>query len=259
MKLPDFLIIGGMRCGTTSLHEMLRGHPNLCFPPKKEVHFFDKRNRQLGTSIQEYAALFASCPGSKLCGEATPDYLYTDGCDRFIHQVIPRVKLIIILRDPLQRTWSHYLFSEFKQVETLGFRAALNKEAERLQVKSDHSDIFFSYLQRSQYMEHIVRFEALFGRDQIKILFLEELIQNTRPVLADLLHFLEVGDTSKLSEVPHLNRIVKPRRMLQRVLTMFAFVSPTTMSHRDRRYLQSYFAEYDHRLSSWLGRALPWG
>lgn len=256
MKLPDFLIIGGMRCGTTSLHEMMRGHPNLCFPSKKEVHFFDKRNSQLGVSVQEYGTLFTPCSVDKLCGEATPDYLSTEGCDRFICEVIPSVKLIIILRNPVDRAWSHYLFSEYKKVETLEFRAALNTEEERLKIKSDHSDIFFSYLQRSLYIEHILRFETLFGRAQIKILFLEELIQNTRRVLADVFYFLGLMDTPSLAKAPHLNRTLKSRGVLKMAFPMFA--SSAVISSPDRQYLKSYFKEHDERLASWLGRKLPW-
>ena len=246
-----------MRCGTTSLHQMLRAHPSLCFPQKKEIHFFDKRNPQLGDSVERYGELFTTCSSEKLCGEATPDYLTTEGCDRHIQTVIPQTKLVIILRNPVDRTWSHYLFSEFKRVETLGFREALDREVERLKIKSDHSDIFYSYLQRSRYIDHVVRFETLFGREQIIIVFLEELIRNPRSVLADLLHFLGLGDTSLMVAVPHLNRMVKPGNVWNRLLPGLA-VPPRTISQSDRRYLESYFAEYNHRLSSWLGRALPW-
>lgn len=256
MRLPDFLIIGGMRCGTTSLHSLLREHPKLCFPPKKEIHFFDKRNSELGTSVQRYAALFAACPGDCLCGEATPDYLTTEGCDRFIHDVAPRAKLIILLRNPIDRAWSHYLFSEFKQVETLDFRAALDQETERLQIKSNHSDIFFSYLQRGRYLEHITRFEALFGHEQLKVLFFEELIMNTRLVLDDLLQFLGLSDSSMLGKVPHLNKIVNSRGILNRIFSRFT--SPPVMPDPDRQYLRSYFADPNERLASWLDRALPW-
>lgn len=256
MRLPDFLIIGGMRCGTTSLHNLLRGQPGLCFPPKKEVHFFDRRNAQLGTSVERYAALFASCADVKLCGEATPDYLYTNDCDKLIYEVAPQIKLIIILRNPVDRTWSHYLFSVFKQVEKLGFREALTEEGTRLAIKSNHSDIFFSYLMRSRYMEHIRRFEVLFGRKQLKVLFLEELIHSTRSVLHDLLSFLGRQDSLILDEVPHMNRIVRSRSLIGRLLP--ALAATKAMPRSDRKYLQLYFAEHNAQLAHWLGRTLPW-
>ena len=245
-----------MRCGTTSLHELLRRQPGLCFPPKKEVHFFDKRNPELGTSVKRYAALFTSCAEDSKCGEATPDYLSTEGCDRFIHDLIPQAKLVIILRNPVQRTWSHYLFSEYKGVETLAFRAAIAEEAERLKIKSNHTDIFFSYLQRSRYMEHIERYEVLFGRDRLWILFLEELIHNPRSVVDDLLRFLGVHDRLMSDEIPHLNRVVKSHRGVRGLL--HRLIPTRAMCSSDRLYLQSYFADHNARLSAWLGRALPW-
>ena len=274
-RLPDFLIIGGMRCGTTSLHELLRRQPSLWFPVKKEVHFFDKRNPDFGYSLDDYKRLFASCPADKLCGEATPDYLSSDGCDKFIHEVIPDAKLIVILRDPVERTWSHYLFSVLHKVESLDFIPALQEEADRLKIKSDHTDIFFSYLQRSHYVEHLERFEALFGRDQLKILFFEELLSETGTVLLEVLSFLGLPTTPVLIELPHLNkmsnlyRVVSKQRALgnkranlfNRVLSRLnpgLMKQKQKLSLRDEDYLRSYFFEHNERLEAWLGRPLPW-
>ena len=70
MNVPDFLIIGGMRCGTTTLHELLRRQSSIFFPETKEVHFFDKRNIDLGVSGEDYSDLFSACPVNNLTGEA---------------------------------------------------------------------------------------------------------------------------------------------------------------------------------------------
>lgn len=260
LRRPDFLIIGGMRCGTTSLHELLRLQPDLYLPPKKELHFFDKRNPDLGSSVAKYEKLFASCPSERLCGEATPDYLTTEGCDGFIRQVIPSAKLVILLRDPVVRAWSHYRFSSYKKVETLDFRAALDKETERLEIKSNHSDIFFSYLQRSRYIEHIVRFESLFERSQMKVLFFEELVKDTRETLSELLAFLGLTDTRPGGRLPHLNKVGRARTALGGISTLVdsVLLQNRNVPRAERSYLQSYFAEYNDKLSDWLGRPLPW-
>ena len=274
-KLPDFLIIGGMRCGTTSLHELLRQQPSLWFPTKKEVHFFDRRNPDVGTSIDDYKRLFAGCPVDKLCGETTPDYLSSEGCDKYIHEVIPNAKLVVILRDPVERTWSHYLFSVLHKVETLDLRTALQEETERLKVKSDHTDIFFSYLQRSRYVEHLLRFETLFGRDRLKIVFFEELLSDPKQVLQQLLNFLGLSHEPVWVALPHLNkmsnlyRVVSRQQVLSnkrtsivsRVLTRFNLgltKQKQKLSAEDQEYLRSYFGEHNARLETWLGRSLPW-
>lgn len=275
LRFPDFLIIGGMRCGTTSLHELLRKQPPLCFPAKKEVHFFDKRNPDFGTSLEGYQNLFADCPKQKLCGEATPDYLSSAGCDQFIHEVVPDAKLIAILREPVERTWSHYLFSVLHKVETRDLMSALNEETERLKIQSNHTDIFFSYLQRSRYLEHLARFEALFGRDRLKVVFFEELLHDPRLVLVDLLSFLGVSTTSVSVELPHLNRMSNLNRVVSRQqaganratntlgkvlsrLRLDYLKRKRKLSLSDRKYLQSYFSEHNARLEAWLGRPLPW-
>ena len=262
-----------MRCGTTSLHELLRKQPSLWFPEKKEVHFFDKRNPDFGTSVDGYKHLFAGCPADRLCGETTPDYLSSEGCDEFIHEVIPGAKLVVILRDPVERTWSHYLFSVLHKVESLDLRAALQEEPGRLKVKSDHTDIFFSYLQRSQYVEHLKRFASLFGRDGLKVLFFEELLSDPRQVLLEVLSFLGLSTEPTLVELPHLNkmsalyRVVAGQRalankrtnILNRVLSRFTFATvQQKLSSSDQEYLRSYFYEYNVRLEEWLGHPLPW-
>ena len=281
LRLPDFLIIGGMRCGTTSLHELLRMQPALYFPENKESHFFDRRNPDLGVSIERYMDLFSDCPAESFCGEATPDYLTTEGCDELIHSVLPEAKLIVILRDPVERTWSHYLFSVLNKVETMGFQSALDAEAERLTVKSDHTDIFFSYLQRSRYIEHLERFESLFGNDRLKIVFFEDLVKKPQQVLMQLLDFLDVSFIDEFVELPHLNEMSKlyeesiPKEPVQtsRLSRLMVRLSGKTdqepkykkveckkeeLADSDREYLQSYFSEYNAKLEKYVDRPLPW-
>jgi len=178
------------------------------------------------------------------------------------------VKLVIILRNPLDRVWSHYQFSVEENVETLELMPALIEENKRLKIKSDHSDIFFSYLQRSRYIEHLIRFERLFGRDQMKVVFFEELIQNPQQVLSDILGYLGVAMQPVLEDLPHLNKIdsqpLEPTHktgVVKRILTRLKIDNAARkrkLTSSDRKYLQSYFFEHNQKLQCWLGRPLPW-
>jgi hypothetical protein len=270
LKLPDFLIIGGMRCGSTTLHALLRRQPAICLPGIKEVHFFDRRNPEIGDSVAGYQQLFSHCPASSLAGEATPDYLTTEGCDDRIHATIPNVKLITILRDPVQRTWSHYQFSVLHKVEKLGLVEALQAEPERLKIKSDHTDIFFSYLQRSRYIEHLERFEKRFGREQMKVILLDDLVRDPVAVLSDIYQFLGIEAQPEFDELPHLNEMAglqKDRqsaadksavgRLLSRIRDADGG-KKKQLARSDVDYLEQYFRDYNQRLEQWLGRPLPW-
>ena len=270
MRFPDFLVIGGMRCGTTSLYELLRQQSGIYLPEKKELHFFDRRNPQLDRD-ERYAEVFAPARDDQLCGEVTPDYLTTMDCDQAIHALIPEVKLIAVLRDPVARVWSHYQFSRFHKVETEGLGKALDLEEERLALATDHTDIFFSYQQRGRYIEHLLRYESLFGREQMHVMFLDDLRTNTHETVAKMLRFLG-GDELQLSDVgafPSVNRITayqaledlaqgKQGRSLWQRLRAGVSRKPVTMPPEVHERLQQYFQPYNQDLERWMGRPLAW-
>jgi len=267
MRLPDFLIIGGMRCGTTSLFELLRSQKSIYLPEKKELHFFDGRVPELSTT-QAYAALFAPALETQCCGEATPDYLTTAGCDTAIHDLLPEAKLIVILRDPVARAWSHYQFSCFHHVEAEPLKRALLLEEERLATATAHSDIFFSYQQRGRYIEHLRRYEALFSRSRIHVVLLDELVKNTAQVLSRIMSFLdcEIDTDPDISQLPSLNRTSVYRAVAEssepkgfwKRLQMGRLRKADRPPYRERTYLRRYFAPYNRELEMWLGRPLPW-
>ena len=271
MRFPDFLVIGGMRCGTTSLFELLRQQPDIYLPEKKELHYFDRRNPQL-TNDAQYKAVFASARADQVCGEVTPDYLTTANCAEAIHALLPRVKLIVVLRDPVDRAWSHYQFSRFHKVETEILERALDLEEERLALATDHTDIFFSYQQRGRYIEHLLRYESLFGRAQMHVIFLNDLLTSTGDTVEKMMRFLgcDVAQAGSINEFPSVNRISgyqaleleltqgKERRgVLQRLRTSMTR-KPPKMPVKARERLQQYFQPYDLQLEKWLVRPLAW-
>ena len=130
-RLPDFLILGEMKCGSTTLWQLLSKHPRIFFPDEKELHFFNARpDRPLSAS--DYERCFASSDSDHLLGEATPNYLFDEDASVRIHRTIPEARLIAILRDPVMRAWSHYWHNVRRGREPLSFQRALAAEPERI-------------------------------------------------------------------------------------------------------------------------------
>ena len=298
MRLPDFIVIGGMRCGTTTLYHLLRQCGGIYMPPVKEIHFFDRRNPALDESAARYAEVFSAAGSAQRCGEVTPDYLTTHRCAERIHALVPDVRLVTILRDPVERAWSHYLVSCLNGVETLPLAEALEAEPERLGDGTDRSDIFFSYLQRSRYVEHLERYEALFGRKAMLVLFLEELATDaagqgkrllehlgvpavqipSRPNLAeanemgDLYWHHNAGSVARPRALLYrLGRVIEGRNTWRNEAQEVSALRRRTgrrlqrlalplprLTPGDRADLGRRLADHDSALSRWLGRAPPW-
>lgn len=197
MRLPDFLGIGTQKGGTTYLHGLLQQHPQVFLAHPKELHFFSLHH-QLG--LEWYANHFAEAKARQCCGEITPYYLFHPLAAELIHAAIPDVKLIVLLRDPVERALSQYFHSRRLGLEPLELEAALAAEAERL---ADAEAAFkrglphlshqqHSYLSRSRYEEQLPRFEALFGADQLLVLRSAALFDQPQRVWEEVLQFLEL-------------------------------------------------------------------
>jgi hypothetical protein len=140
-NLPDFIIIGAQRCGTTSLYNYLTQHPLILSALRKEVHYFDNNFHKGVSWYQAFFPLISlrngyakilSIDNSHLTGEATPYYLFHPLTPKRIAGLLPQVKLIVILRNPVDRAYSHFLHATRMGFETLSFKEAIAREAERV-------------------------------------------------------------------------------------------------------------------------------
>jgi hypothetical protein len=124
-----FVIAGTQRGGTTTLYEYLRRHPHICMPAEKELHFFDNEDlwRLQPHPYELYHAAFAVEPSHRLLGEATPVYMYWEPALSRIREYNPAMKLILILRNPITRAYSHWNHERPAGREALSFREALLK------------------------------------------------------------------------------------------------------------------------------------
>ena len=129
MRFPDFICIGAMRCGTTTLWNLMVDLPDVYMPDTKVLHFFDK-DYDLG--LEYYSRHFQGAAPNQICGEFTPDYLPISCCPQRIKENNLAPKLVVILRDPVLRAWSHYRFSVRWGPEKLAFWDAIEKEESRL-------------------------------------------------------------------------------------------------------------------------------
>lgn len=196
--LPAFLIIGAQKGGTTSLHEYLAEHPLVSPPTTKEVHYFDHAHRR-GSGW--YRAHFRppSRPG-EICGESTPYYLFHPLVPELVARDLPDSKLIVILRNPIDRAFSHHNHERALGFEDLPFEQAIAREPDRLAGEEQrilenprHRSFphqHHSYLSRSRYADQLERWLSYAGRDRFLILSSEDLFEEPRAALAETQRFL---------------------------------------------------------------------
>jgi hypothetical protein len=176
--LPNFLIIGAAKAGTTWLYERLRRHPEVYMPGVKELAFFSRDGNE-GKTREWYEKHFEAAPA---VGEATPAYLYHPQAPRRIANVISDVKLIACLRHPTDRAYSHYWMKRGLGGLDCSFR----------EVVSEWQKECVKY---SLYGEQLNRYFSHFNREQLLILVFEEVISDPSDSLNDICTFLGVDDT----------------------------------------------------------------
>lgn len=205
MTLPNFLIIGAAKCGTSSLYMYLREHPEIYMSPSKEPHFFSfddesKMTKGPGDPIHEaitdfdsYQALFDGVTDEKAIGEASTSYLYRPEAAERIHAMLPDVKMIAILRNPVDRAFSAYMHVVRDKRETAkDFADALSLEEER---KAADWEPIWHFTSVGHYYEQLQRYYSLFGSQQIRVYLFEDLVNNLAAPLANIYEFLGVDSS----------------------------------------------------------------
>jgi hypothetical protein len=245
--LPDFLVLGAQKAGTTALYAYLRWHPGITGPSWKEVSFFD---RHWWRGEAWYRGQFPLRPRGRLVGEASPSYLFHPLAAERARALVPDAKLIALLRDPVKRAYSQYQHEVALGREPLSFEDALaaeegrtRGEVERLLAEPrafsrawwDHT-----YASRGLYAEQLDRWLAVYPREQLLVVTTEDLGERTSETYAGVLDFLGAAP-HQLGEYP---------RVFERD---YAPMRPET-----RAALQARFAEPNRRLEVLLGRSLKW-
>jgi hypothetical protein len=193
MTMPNFLIIGAMKSGTTALYYYLEQHPQVYMSPVKEPDFFcfEAREGLEGsaiTSVETYRNLFKGVSGERAIGEASHCYIYEPKAVERIKHYVPEAKHIAILRNPVDRAHSHFLHMIRNGTEPVtDFAQALREDTRR----KDPQD----YVGRGLYYGQLKRYFDAFGRDRVRVYLYEDLSDAPLDTLRDTFRFLEVDAT----------------------------------------------------------------
>ena len=186
----DFIIVGAAKSGTTTLHDLLIQHPEIFLPKKKELHFFDNEiNFEKG--IETYLKNFEKT-NKLICGEITPSYMFFDKVPERLSSFLGKdLKLVFILRNPIDRAISHYNFNKSRGFEDLSFEDAIEIESRRINV-SEKNCRRYSYMSRGVYFSQINNFLKYYKKENIHVIIFEDFLIDKKNEMNNLFNFLNI-------------------------------------------------------------------
>jgi hypothetical protein len=298
LKLPDFLVVGAAKSGTSSLYSYLKRHKSVFLPPKKECYFFSFKDshpvfqspNRIGGIISDfgdYQAQFANAKKSQRIGDNSTLYLYTHkktimNIKDIYEEDHKKLKIIIILRNPVERAFSQYSMFARDGEETLCFGKAIQPEMITSRIRNNWN-IYYDYLSFGNYCAQIKPFMDTFP--QTKIYLFEDLTNNKRKLISDISRFLEISDlpirdntkynasgrprSESLHYILSKDNLAKsyikkigslffsPEFMKMVNARLFNFnLKKVSMSDNTRSVLNAYYAEEIHRLQDLINRDL---
>jgi len=247
MTLPNFLIIGAAKSGTTALYRYLYDHPQIFMSERKELHYFsypetskltrgpDVYQRISVSTLDEYKSYFAEVKGQTAIGEASPTYLYFPACALRIKKTLPGVKLIAILRNPVERAYSAFMHAVRDGWEPLtDFSAALAQEQDRIR---NGWEIVWHYTQAGFYHQQLTHYYELFDASRLKVLLYDDLVDDPVNFYKAVTRFLGVDDSFVPDFSVHPNVSGRIRSRLVYNLTNRLFLKPNLFKSLSRRML----------------------
>lgn len=268
MTMPNFLIIGAAKSGTTSLYYILKQHPEVFMSPVKEPHFFSHEgerpnfrgpgddlgmNRNAITSIKGYRALFRGVTNEKAVGEASTTYLSNPNAAGRIKKQIPDARLIAMLRNPVDRAYSAFMhLSRDGREPHADFARALDEEERRIR---DNYAPLWRYTKIGMYAEQVERYLKNFDRSRIKIYLYDDYKADAAAVVRDMFQFLCVDETGPVNlRLQHNVSGIPKNRLLNSLLSR-----PTRLRSALRPVLPQYVrrAALEVRNRNLVKRPLP--
>ncbi|MGF1506543.1 MAG: sulfotransferase domain-containing protein [Anaerolineae bacterium] len=291
--LPNVFILGAAKCGTSTLYAYLADMPGVCMAEPKEPLFFEAAYEQ---GLDYYrTAYFPHWQGEPLIGEARHRNLYLPYVPERIHATNTDAKLIVMVRNPIQRAFSHWWYWLRRGVEILGFREAIHADFERICAGwrvntadeiARHCNALFphgqglyrTYLDSGYYYEQIMRYVDLFGMEQLCILLLEDLRERPEQVMADVARFLGVTVGTFRPQMANISapapvtarvpgrriyngvlngdRLPTRLRRLTRAPAVRRWAKRHAIDRATRQWMRAHYATHNRRLGDLLNRDL---
>jgi hypothetical protein len=232
MKLPNFFCLGAPKSGTTTLYDILIQHQEVFLPSFKEPHFFDS-DESWNKGVDWYQKTYFAKAKHSIIGDFTPTYLSHPFVPERIKKIIgDDVKFVIILRNPTDRAYSHYLHSCRDQHEQLPFLEALKEEKQRLVDYQQHNNelaiMRFSYADQGRYATHLKRFFTFFDRKQFYITTFDDFVSDQEKITEQICDFLGLNkqdgmnynlqsNQSSTARFVFLKKVLKKPSLLKKV------------------------------------------
>jgi Sulfotransferase family len=296
VRLPNFLIVGAAKSGTTSLHHYLQQHPDIYLPAQKELHYFAQEqmmrlsggpgDRNVLSHIcrtkEEYESCYAKVARQSAVGEISPSYLYFSEISPRIKKELHDPKIIMILRNPIEKAFSQYMHLVRDNREMLDFYDGLMAERER----TEHGwAAIWRYAESSLYLLRVQTYLDVFGERNVRIFLYDDLVESPERLVREILEFIDVDPEQPIDFAKVHNRSGKPRsRLVANLLTrpnrlrdlVKRILPPDTtyllklrlqdlntgakgaLDSRSRAYLKEFCAEDVRALQQLVGRRLNW-
>lgn len=286
---PNFYVVGGQKCGTTSLWAHLKQHAQVYLPAVKEPHFFantkgtqrDPGQSRFPGDLDTYQALYRPGRQFRAIGDASPSYLCDEDAPRLIHEVCPEAKIIIMLRDPIERAYSHYLMPVMRNDESLPFLEAVRQDYTRQEKGWGKSR---AYVELGLYYTPVRRYIEMFGKNHVKVILFDELIKDPHNLLSSVATHLGIDpngfNQADISTVYNSFREVRFRKLYNLATSLIGtdvrqkYLPPAVQKwlahspflYRSRKparsaeasmYLQQIYEPDICKLEDLLGRKLP--
>jgi hypothetical protein len=222
MGRPDFVVVGASKCGTTTVFAGLRRHPGVFVPARKELHYFSAEELRAAAhgpgdasavagicaTEGEYAACFAAAGPGQMSGDVSPSYFFFGACAERIAARLGCVRIIIMLRDPVEKAYSQYMHLVRDGRETLDFERALAEEDRR--AFAGWSDMW-RYRESGFFAERVARYLRLFGRERVHVILLEDLARDPVATSRELQRFLGLQYRAEIDLSTAINRTGESR------------------------------------------------
>jgi len=281
-RWPNFFIVGAAKAGTTSLYEYLKIVPGIYMSPVKEPGFFSTQKKfwhpDRVKNKKEYLNLFKKVKNEKIIGEASIAYLADRKTPKLIHEVSPNAKILISLRDAVERAFSGYLMYIRDGLTTMTF----NESIQKFQSENSNKEIFVR-LDNGFYTDNVKRYQSVFGEKNVKIIIFEEFVSNPIQTIQNILKFLGLNYENlnfepeqhnpyfvvrgKFAQKIRMSKTLRPivknllplslRKSLRTKFIIKKMPKPK-MNQDDKDFLVKLYREDVQKLETLLGRKLPW-